>query len=724
LRWEPPFRVGDRLFTPADLDLIRWTSERFGNLSRWELALTICENLPWKAPNGELRVHSCLPLLEGLAAAGLIELPAKQVQPARRRAGLRASPLAPVEIVASLAEVRPVRVEPVPAREQALWDATVAAHHALGFERAFGAHQRYWIYGQLGGKQQILGGLLFAAAARNVAVRDDWLGWNAQQQQRFRHRIVANSRFVVLQGVRVPHLASHVLALALRRLPGDWRERFGFEPIVVETFVAPPWRGSCYRAANWLYLGQTTGTGRQDRRYGQAGTVRQVFAYPLRHDFRQALVVDSDQEPVAREDGSRPKGGAGVTTAEQLLNEKTAERIKERFQALSPFLDEKQRRLLAGAEAKTYGVGGVEQVAHLVGMAQNTVRKGLRELQNPEAIEPERVRRSGGGRKPTTEIDPTLLSDLEALVAPDSRGDPESPLRWTCKSTANLAQALTHKGHTVSPRSVAKMLHQLGYSLQANRKLLEGTDQHPDRDAQFNRINTTAQDFQRRSQPVISVDTKKKELVGEFKNGGREWQPKGQPEAVQVHDFQTEQGKVCPYGVYDLARNEAFVSVGTDHDTATFAVTSIAAWWHSMGQAAYPDAKELLITADGGGSNNPRTRLWRTQLQHLADDTGLSLQLCHFPPGTSKWNKIEHRLFSHISMNTRGRPLISHEVVVNLIANTTTSTGLKVRCQLDTAKYPAGVVVSDEELKQVQIERSEFHPEWNYRVHPRLSPPT
>lgn len=649
----------------------------------------------------------------------MIDLPAKQDQPAKRPGRVRVKGLGPIEIATTLAEVRPVTVEPVPAQEQAVWDATVAAHHALGFQRAFGAHQRYWIYGQVRGQRQILGGLLFAAAARNVAVRDAWLGWNAQQQPRFRHRIVANSRFVIRCGVRVPHLASHALALAVRRLSADWLARFGYEPVVIETFVAPPWRGTCYRAANWICLGQTAGTGRQDRRYELAGTPKQVFVYPLRHDFRQALVAATDPMPRQAEGAATTRGNARVITADQMLNEKIAARIRQRFEALAPFLDEKQRRLLAGVEAKTYGPGGVEKVAALVGMAENTVRRGLRELQNPRLIESERVRRPGGGRKPTSQIDPTLLSDLEALVSPETRGDPGSPLRWTCKSTRKLAAELNQRGHAVSHVLVAELLHQLGYSLQANRKVLEGTDQHPDRDAQFRHINATAQDYQRRGQPVISVDTKKKELVGDFKNGGREWQPKGHPEAVQVHDFQTEQGKVCPYGVYDLARNEAFVSVGTDHDTAAFAATSIAGWWHTLGQAAYPDAKELLITADGGGSNSPRSRLWRTQLQHLADDTGLTIEVCHFPPGTSKWNKIEHRLFSHITMNARGRPLTSHEVIVNLIANTTTSTGLKVHCRLDTSKYPTGVVVPDDELQQVQIERNKFHPEWNYRVRPR-----
>ena len=495
------------MFSPADLDLIRWTTDRFGNLSRWELALTICENLEWKAPNGQLRVNSCVPLLEQLAAAGVVRLPAKRPQPVRGPARQAGISLGPLEIAGPLAEVRPITVEPVAAGEQAVWDATVAAQHALGFQRAFGAHKRYWIYGEVGGSREVLGALLFAASARNVAVRDAWLGWSTQQQQRFRYRLVANSRFLIRSGVRVPHLASHALALALRRLPGDWLGRFGYEVVAVETFVAPPWAGSCYRASNWIMLGQTAGTGRQDRRYEQAGTPKQVFVYPLRPDFRQTLVAET---VTGTHDGTTAAaGGVGALTADQMLNEKAAARIKERFDALAPFLDEKQRRLLAGAEAKTYGAGGVERVAALVGIAQNTVRRGLRELQNPGAIEPDRVRRPGGGRKPTTVIDPTLLADVEALVAPEASGDPMSPLRWTCKSTRQLAAELTRQGHQVGHALVADLLHQLGYSLQSNRKLVEGTAQHPARDAQFRHINEAAQNYQDRGQPVISVDTKK-----------------------------------------------------------------------------------------------------------------------------------------------------------------------------------------------------------------------
>ncbi|MCF8567676.1 ISAzo13 family transposase [Alicyclobacillus tolerans] len=388
---------------------------------------------------------------------------------------------------------------------------------------------------------------------------------------------------------------------------------------------------------------------------------------------------------------------------------------------LAPFLDEKQRRLLAGAEAVAYGPGGPERLASLLHMSDRTIRRGMREIQNPQEVEPDRVRRAGGGRKSATEVDPQLQRDLEQLISPTTRGDPESPLRWTCKSTRKLAVELCamKPGRSVSDFVVRTLLHEMGYSLQANRKTLEGAS-HPDRDAQFQHIHETVQDYQKRNQPVISVDTKKKELVGDFKNAGQEWQVKGQPEEVRVHDFVIpELGKVSPYGVYDPTRNEGWVNVGTDHDTAAFAVASIRGWWQNMGHVAYPNANELLITADGGGSNSSRSRLWKVELQKLADDLGLQIRVCHFPPGTSKWNKIEHKLFSHITQNWRGRPLISHEVVVNLIANTTTTTGLKVQCQLDTNAYPTGVQVPDVDLASVELERSDFHGDWNYVIRSR-----
>jgi transposase len=735
-RWDPPFWIGDRLFTREDLDLIYWTAERFSALSRTELAFTICENLPWKAPNGQLRLHGCLALLEQLTTAGIIQIPEKRDLAAYQPARLQAEPLAETEIAASLDELRPVTVEPVPPEEQAVWDATVAQHHPLGFQRAFGAHQRYWIRGNVAGRRVVVGALLFAAAARNVAVRDAWLGWTRHQQQHFRQRVVANSRYLILPGVDVPHLASHALALALRRLPEDWRARYGYAPVVVETFVTPPWRGTCYRAANWVHLGQTTGRGRQDRNYDQAGTIREVFVYPLVRNWRRALVA---QAPTPESAGATAKprtgrrakrsaaahgGDDGMITAEQQLKAMTEERIKQRYESLAPFLDERQRRLLAGAEALAYGTGGQKRVAALLGMSESTVSRGVRELRNPETIETERVRQLGGGRKPTTDSDPELLSDLERLISPETRGDPQSPLRWTCKSTRKLAAELKamKPERSVSQYLVRDLLHKMGYSLQAVRKTREGSE-HPDRDVQFQHINATVAKYQKRCQPVISVDTKKKELVGDFKNAGREWQPKGKPETARVHDFVIpELGKVNPYGVYDPIRNEGWVNVGIDHDTAAFAVASIRGWWQSMGQPAYPDATKLLITADGGGSNSSRSRLWKVELQKLADETGLNIAVCHFPPGTSKWNKVEHRLFSHITQNWRGRSLESHEVIVNLIANTTTEAGLTVRAQLDENIYPTGVKVSDEELKAVEIKRSDFHGDWNYVICPRNRP--
>jgi Rhodopirellula transposase DDE domain len=399
--------------------------------------------------------------------------------------------------------------------------------------------------------------------------------------------------------------------------------------------------------------------------------------------------------------------------------------VRRVFEGLAPVLDERAQRLWAAATARAHGRGGVSLVARATGIARSTIQRGLQELTqvgpchvkpNPQA----RVRRPGGGRKASTTTDPTLLRDLEALVDPATRGDPMSPLRWTNKSTRQLAQALREQGHAISHETVSTLLREpLGYSLQGLRKTKEG-NAHPDRDAQFQHINQEAAHFQERGQPVISVDTKKKELVGDFKNGGREWQPEGQPEAVRVHDFvDPELGKAIPYGVYDPAQNAGWVSVGTDHDTSAFAVQTIRTWWERMGRATYPDARELLVTADAGGSNGSRNRLWKTQLQRLADETGLAISVCHFPPGTSKWNKIEHRLFCHITQNWRGRPLASHEVVVNLIGNTRTTTGLRVQAGLDRETYPTGVKISDQELAAVALAPATFRGEWNYTISPR-----
>jgi hypothetical protein len=401
------------------------------------------------------------------------------------------------------------------------------------------------------------------------------------------------------------------------------------------------------------------------------------------------------------------------------------EQVRKKFEVLRTVMDERMTRLWAAAEAEALGRGGGAIVTAATGIRSKRIWLGKRDLAELRGAPPtkkprqQRIRRPGAGRKLLTAKDPTLIADLESLVDPLTRGDPESPLRWTARSTATLADQLRKMGHQVSPRTVAGLLKELEYSLQANKKTTEGS-QHPDRNAQFEHINAQAEAFQANNQPVISVDTKKKELVGPYKNGGREWTPKGEPTPVRVHDFIDETlGKAVPYGVYDVGRNEGWVNVGVDHDTGEFAVASIERWWRAMGRKSYPAATELLITADGGGSNGSRNRLWKTSLQEFADRSGLALTVCHLPPGTSKWNKIEHRLFSHISQNWRGRPLVSHEVVVNLIASTKTRTGLRVRAKLDKRRYAAGMKISDKHMKSLAITREDFHGEWNYRIEPR-----
>lgn len=395
--------------------------------------------------------------------------------------------------------------------------------------------------------------------------------------------------------------------------------------------------------------------------------------------------------------------------------------IREKFLALAPVMDERTRRLWAATEAKALGHGGPTLVTRATGIARSTLYLGLRELEHgarqPLALG-HGVRRPGGGRKALTAHEPTLVTALEALVEPTSRGDPQCPLRWTCKSVRQLAAELRQQGYPVGRQTVAHLLAGLGYSLQANRKTKEGTS-HPDRNAQFAYLNARVRAFQKRGYPVVSVDTKKKELVGDFKNGGREWRPQGQPELVRVYDFADQDlGKAIPYGVYDQIANMGWVNVGVDHDTAVFAVESLRRWWRHMGADLYRGAPALLITADGGGSNGSRNRLWKVALQQLANDLGMRIMVCHFPPGTSKWNKIEHRMFSHISMNWRGRPLISHEVIVNLIANTTTQQGLTIKAALDTGRYPTGIKVTDHELDQVRLKKAKFHGEWNYTTMP------
>jgi transposase len=400
--------------------------------------------------------------------------------------------------------------------------------------------------------------------------------------------------------------------------------------------------------------------------------------------------------------------------------------IQRRFFLLEKHVDEKTRRLAAAAEAEAIGPKGVSIVARATGVSRRAIRRGLGELRQPAELPSggRRIRRPGGGRKKTVDQDPTLKTDLEKLVAPTERGDPESPLRWTVKSLRRLAEELKKMGHRTSHRMVAEILHELGYSLQANSKTLEGAN-HPDRNAQFEHISRQAQDYLATADPVISVDAKKKELVGDFKNGGRELRPKGMPEKVRVHDFLLpELGRATPYGIYDLATNSGWVSLGVDHDTSTFAVETIRRWWKSMGEERYPQAKRLLITADGGGSNGTRVRLWKVELQKLADELSLPISVSHLPPGTSKWNKIEHRLFAFISQNWRGKPLISHEVIVNLIAATTTATGLEVRAEIDTTLYPVGRKISPKEVADLDILHDSFHGEWNYTIRPRENPKT
>lgn len=398
--------------------------------------------------------------------------------------------------------------------------------------------------------------------------------------------------------------------------------------------------------------------------------------------------------------------------------------LSKKFEMLRSEFDERSRRLWAATEALSMGHGGIKAVAKATGIAESTIRIGKKELEQRTSVgiaakRKRRIRREGAGRKPLTAKDDALISALDALVEPSARGDPMCPLRWTCKSTRNLASEMKRQGHRISHTKVSQLLQQMGYSLQGTRKTKEGGS-HPDRNAQFEFIYSKVKSFQEAGWPVISVDAKKKELIGDFASPGKEYQPKGQPEAVRVYDFVDKQlGKITPYGVYDLLTNTGWVSVGVDHDTAQFAVESIRRWWLRMGRNNYPEAKQLLITADGGGSNGSRCRLWKVELQSLANETGLSISVSHFPPGTSKWNKIEHRMFSHITENWRGRPLVSREVVVNLIASVSTRTGLHIQAELDLSEYPKGIKIQDNQMKEINLHPAEFHgADWNYTIKP------
>ena len=398
---------------------------------------------------------------------------------------------------------------------------------------------------------------------------------------------------------------------------------------------------------------------------------------------------------------------------------RTFSQLQDKFASIWALWDERTRRLMAASEARILGYGGVSQVRRACGLSRKAITKGMQEIEQGTALPPGRVRRPGAGRKGIIVHDPCLPSALNRLIDPETRGDPESPLRWICKSTRTLAAQLTRRKHPISHVKVAQLLGEQGYSLQSNRKTEEGED-HPDRDAQFRHINTQVKRALTKRTPVISVDTKKKELLGNYNNGGRQWLPAKQPIKVNGHDFPSpDVPRAYPYGIYDVDRNTGFVNVGTNHDTGAFAVASIRGWWRAEGRKLYPKTRDLLITADGGGSNGSRLRLWKLELQKLADETGLAIAVCHFPPGTSKWNKIEHRLFSFISSNWRGEPLRDYETIVQLIARTTTAKGLKVTCRLDRRNYPTGRKVTDEEMKRVNLERSKFHGDWNYTIRPQ-----
>jgi hypothetical protein len=409
----------------------------------------------------------------------------------------------------------------------------------------------------------------------------------------------------------------------------------------------------------------------------------------------------------------------GATAA--MLVSMNTNTLQEKYATLAPMLNERTRRIWAATEARAIGYGGIAQVMRATGLSRSTIVRGLREIETSEPpLAPERIRRPGGGRKRSVETDATLSADLDALVEPSTAGAPDSPLCWTSKSLRHLTEELQAQGHAVSHTLVGELLHARGYSLQANRKTKEGSS-HPDRDAQFRYLNEQVRAQQARSEPSVSVDTKKKELVGDFKNAGREWRPQGEPEEVRVHDFVIpEQGKAIPYGIYDLSRNEGWVSIGIDHDTASFAVHSLERWWEVMGQQRYPEATSVLISADCGGSNGARLRLWKWELQQWADRSGLEITVCHLPPGTSKWNKIEHRLFSHIAMNWRGKPLVDLVTIVSLIGSTTTQTGLRVRSEIDRGSYPTGVQITDAQMASLNLRRHEFHGDWNYTISPRF----
>lgn len=715
-KWETPFWIGERKFSREDLDLIIWTVKQYSDLSRTELAKTICENLDWKAPNGKERLHSCLDLLDKLVADKMILLPGKRKLVSLKKKKAKGFPVPELQVKCSLRELRPVSVDLVPPEEQALWDATMATYHPLGFKRAFGAHQRYWIHGHVDGNRVVVGAFLFAAPAINIKVRDEWLGWTQQEQQHYRSRIVSNNRMLILPGVGVPHLASHALGKVARRLPKDWQAHYGFSPVLLETLMPSPWRGTSYRAANWIHLGQTSLSRHQDGMDQGEDMVREVFVYPLKRDWQHALTADNTLPAQA----TYEKGDSSIANHNRLATDQRDERIKLRYETMAPFLNEKQRRLYAGSEALAYGTGGVKHIAALLKISPTTVSRGIKEARNPEIIETERIRQRGGGRKSVTELDPDLMRDLDKLISPDSERYPESPLRWTSKGTRRLANELQEmkSGRSVSSMSVSRLLHDMGYSLQGNRKATEG-DKPADRDVQFQHINDRVIRYQQLSQPVISVDIRKRELFSGAANDGALLKPKAELEKVQVQDEMTrELGEIGPIDVNEELVTEGWVSVEIQNDTAVFAVASIRSWWQQMGRAAYPNATELLITADGGGDNRSHALLCKEKLQLFANESGLRIAVCHYPLGTSKWTAIEQKMITHSTQNWASQSLVNYEATVSLIAGNTTQSGLTNRRQMGMQKSQEVIKGTHEESLSLSGKSAVFLEEWNYTISP------
>ena len=712
-----------------ELDVIRDVVSTYGRLSRQELANTVCELLDWHRPNGRLKTSEARGLLELLEASGQIALPAASTRGRPRgsktRIPLTGAGQAQRELHAQLRDVEPVKLRLVETAEQRRqWRELVERYHPEGCSVPVGAHLRYLVE-ICCPSAEIVGCLQLSSPAWKMKARDEYIGWSAEGHRANLQKVVNNSRFLLVPWVHVEHLASRVLGQMARQFPTDWKRTYGVEPLLLETVVSAEHEGTCYRAANWKEVGQTTGRGRMDRAHRGARHARQqVFVYPMARDARRRLCEEAVVPTVAEESAGPVEDSA--PDRRELLEERRRD-IGKRYELLKGQLDERGRRCWLGAEALAVGRGGLTLVAEACAVSPMTVTAGMREVQKSSSVDKgkARVRRKGGGRKSIEERMPGVKEALEKLVDPYTRGDPESPLRWTSKSQQHLADELTERGYAVSADTVAKLLRELDYRLKANRKTREG-NQHPDRDAQFQYIAQKSREFLDAGDPVISVDTKKKEKIGNYKNGGREYEPEGHVEEVETHDFgqRDAEGRVMhgiPYGVYEQGRNVGWVSVGVDHDTAQFAVATIGQWWEKMGKPAYPESRRVMITADSGGSNGSRVRAWKTELQRLADATELEFHVAHFPPGTSKWNKIEHRMFSQITMNWRGRPLTTHETIVNLIAGTKTKTGLRIEATLDTSSYPTGIKISDKQANAVNIERDDFHPEWNYAILPSPS---